>query len=115
MNLSIVFGAIAAGSLGYNVYQALNRRGLKAMLEKAGVANVEQTAILKAAIDALNKDGDALKAKLNALIDEVGEATLSKEDLLARLKAIYTGKTAPEPTPAPAEPTPADPAAGVAK
>jgi hypothetical protein len=100
MSLKIAFAAVAAVSVGANVYQFLTNRGLKTMLAEKGISTSDQCAILKKAVDGLEGDLSSLKGDLNTLIDDITAGKIAPADIGERVMDIYR-KASKEAQPAP--------------
>lgn len=89
MSLKIAFCAIAAASIGANVYQFMTNRGLTKMLNESGVSTENKCAILKKAVEGLEGDLTSLKADLNTLIDDITAGKVAPADIGDRVMDIY--------------------------
>lgn len=89
MSLKIILAAVAAVSVGGNVYQFLSNRGLKQILAEKGISTSDQCAILKKAVEGLEGDLTSLKSDLNALIDDITAGKIAPADIGERVMDIY--------------------------
>jgi hypothetical protein len=109
--MKIAVAGLAAVSIGLNVYQYMNNRGLKLLLATKGVSTVDQCDILKRAVSELEGEVSGLKAELNLLIDDITAGKVAPNDVPERIMNIYRkASKAPEGA-APAESPKSDEAA----
>ena len=89
MSMKVIAAAIAAGSVGLNVYQFMTNRGLKAILASHGISTEDKCAILRKAAASLEDDLSNIKANLNTLIDDITSGKVAAADIGERVMDIY--------------------------